>query len=185
MSPNTISGSRKHQTLKSQQSLIICLDQDKAAIENVKLAYKSLLIHFPQWSSRSALVFFVAPIDDISSVRSDNVYFYPNIDKEPRDALVASAAVKIALDTSHQLDNNNAVPTLISTDVQHINQVKVNSSDHVGIAKALNNVLVSNYTGRQAKIFDSVLFQNHREKEIFQVSPFPFLILTVSFFFFV
>lgn len=153
MSPTTIPviSSRHHQTFKVLQqsmigkSLILCLDRDKAAVKNAQLAYNSLLIHFPQWSSRSALVFFVAPTD---SSCPKNVYFYPEIDKEARGAFMASATVKIALDASHELDNNNSVPTLISTHVQHINQVKVDPSDHANIAKALNNMLVSNCTKR-------------------------------------
>jgi hypothetical protein len=150
MSP-TIFSSRKLKLLESliSKSLIICLDNDKLTVENVKLAYSSFLIHYPQWSSRSALVFFVASTDDTPSLHSENVYFYPNIDKETRDAFMASAAVKIALQPSLELDNNNAVPTLVSTDTKHINQVKVNPSNHTAIAQALNKVLVSSPKIRQ------------------------------------
>lgn len=131
----------KNQYTKDQfasKQVIVCYDTDAIIVQNVILAFNHLLTNYPQWSDRIALVLFVAN----ETLSTENVHFYPNLDRDIRDTVEGLAVVKVALSTS--LDSvNDTIPTLIGSHAQCSNEIVVDTSNYKQIAIMLNNSLVS------------------------------------------
>lgn len=117
--------------------LIVCYDTESNIVANVISTFNQLLVKYPQWSNNVALILFVP-----NDTPAENVYNFPNIDKDTRATLATSASVNIALNTVPDV-KSSIIPTLVSHRVKASNQVDVNTLDCDGMAKILNNVLVS------------------------------------------